>query len=73
MHAPGMRKEWKYVEIGVSNGCWLCEQFLDQMERLEVDFLVSHFHSKLQPGCTCPVGVAQLDRHLLEGIIRQAL
>lgn len=71
MHALAMHKEWTYVEIGVSKGsCWLCEQFLDQMP---LNFLVSHFHGKLQPGWTCPVGVAQSDRDIVEGAVGHSL
>lgn len=74
MHALAMRKDWTYVELGVSKGsCWLCERFLDQMRRFKVTFLVSHFHGKLQPGWTCPAGVAQSDRDMVEGVVRHSL
>lgn len=44
MHAIAMKKEWKYVEIGVSKGsCWLCEKFLGLVRTYNLQFLVSNF------------------------------
>lgn len=41
MHAIAMKKEWKYVEIGVSKGsCWLCEKFLGLVRTPNLQFLV---------------------------------
>lgn len=74
MHALAMRKDWTYVEIGVSKGsCWLCEQFLDHMRRFNVTFLVSNFHGKLQPGWTCPPGVAESDKEAVACFVGEAV
>lgn len=74
MHALGMGKDWTYVEIGVSKGCcWLCQQFLAQLRRSKVNFLVSRFHGKLQAGWTFPPTVGDLDRVLVEGVVGHAL
>lgn len=46
---------------------------MDQMRSFKLNFLVSRFHRKLQPGWTCPAAVAQSDRELAEGIVGEAL
>lgn len=75
MHAISMNREWKYVELGVSKGsCWLCEKFLDLVTpNGKVQFLVSGFHGKLQPGWLCPPLAAPLERTMIELVVSDAL
>lgn len=74
MHALAMRRDWTYVELGISKGsCWLCEKFLAYLKCYKVNFLVSRFHGKLQPGWTCPRGVSAEDDVVVANIVGEAL
>lgn len=69
-----MKKQWNYVEIGVSKGsCWLCEKFLGLVRTHNLQFLVSNFHGKLQPGWTCPVSTGEDERGRMERLVAEAL
>lgn len=75
MHALNMRRDWKFIELGVSKGsCWLCEKFLRVgLAARGVEFLVSGFHGKLQPGWTCPPLATQHEREIVETLVADSL
>lgn len=74
MHALAMCKDWSYVEIGVSKGCfWLCEKFLDHLRARGLQFLVTGFHGKLQPGWMCPPTASAQDGDAVAALVADAL
>lgn len=74
MHAIALHKDWTFVELGISKGsCWLCERFLAHLRCYKVQFLVSGFHGKLQPGWTCPPGATAEDKEAAEMVVGDAL
>lgn len=75
LHALGLRRDWKSVELGVSKGsCWLCEKFLrGVLAARGVEFLLSGFHGKLQPGWTCSPLATPRERALVHTLVADAL
>lgn len=74
MHALALRKDWAYVEIGVSKGsCWMCEKFLAHIRTRGLQFLVTGFHGKLQPGWMCPPNASPQDSDAVAARVGDAL